>query len=37
MIGFHTSSESSTHYAMQTTVERPNALPVGLADGELDS
>lgn len=27
MIGFHTSSESGTHYAMQTTVERPASLP----------
>lgn len=27
MIGFHTASESGTHYAMQTTVERPASLP----------
>jgi predicted dehydrogenase len=37
MWGFHDASDSGTHYAMQSTVERPAALPLGLEDGQLDS
>jgi len=36
MISFHTASENGTHHTMQTTVERPAALPLGLTEGELD-
>ncbi len=36
MTGFEKSSDSGTHYAMQSKVERPAMLPLGLASGELD-
>ena len=36
MWGFHDASESGMHYKMQSTVERPAMLPLGLKDGELD-
>ena len=36
MTGFEKSSDSGTHYAMTSRVERPAALPLGLKPGELD-
>jgi len=36
MWGFHDASDAGAHYAMQSTVERPAALPTGLRDGVLD-
>ncbi len=37
MQGFHESSESGAHYAMQSAIERPAALPPDLAPGTLDA
>ncbi len=36
MWGFHDASDAGVHYAMQSTAERPAALPTGLRDGLLD-
>lgn len=36
MHGFHEASDRNAHYFMQTTAERPAALPLGLAPGLLD-
>jgi len=36
MHGFHEASESGAHYMMQSTAQRPAALPAGLAPGTLD-
>jgi predicted dehydrogenase len=37
MHAFHDSSDQQRHIEIQSTCERPAMLPVGLADGELDS
>ena len=37
MWAFHDSSDSGTHYAMQSTVERPAPLKADLPEGELDA
>ena len=37
MHGFHDASASDTHYKMQSTVERPAALPLGLPKDALDA
>jgi predicted dehydrogenase len=36
MHAFHDASESNAHVQMQSTCERPAALPVGLREGQLD-
>jgi predicted dehydrogenase len=36
MHGFHDSSDQGKHYVMQSTCERPKAMPSGLVRGELD-
>lgn len=36
MHAFHDASDAGAHYNMKSTVERPAAFPLGLADGELD-
>ena len=36
MHGFHDASEQGAHYAMKSTCDTPDPLPLGLADFELD-
>ncbi len=36
MHAFHESSDTATHVTLKSTCERPKALPLGLARGELD-
>jgi predicted dehydrogenase len=36
MHGFHDSSDQGKHYVMQSTCERPQAMPVGMITGKLD-
>ena len=37
MLAFEASGKSGHHVEMQTTCERPAALPMGLAEWEVDS
>ncbi len=36
MWGFHDASDTGSHYRMESTVQRPAMLPLGLSDGALD-